>query len=70
MIIYKAISKTELAQDAGVSMFKLRQWLKEYEDILNTLGVNKKAKILTPAAVAFIANKKQIMPRNAIITQN
>lgn len=67
MIIYKALSKQEFADDAGIQPSKLRQWLKDTQDQLDTVGLGKEAKILPPAAVRILAEKYQVFPHNAII---
>lgn len=65
MIIFKALSKQEFAEDAGISMAKLREWTKESNEQLQALGVNRKTKMLPPAAVKLLAEKYQVVTRNA-----
>lgn len=65
MIVFKALSKAEFAEDAGIKLNKLREWIKDNETILDELGLAKRDKILPPAAVKFLAEKYQVVPRNA-----
>lgn len=67
MIIYKALSKQEFAEDAGVSPAQFRKWCKSNEAELKEFGVEARTKILPPAAVGLLARKYQVMPRNATI---
>mgnify|MGYP002623815118 CR=1 FL=1 len=64
MIIYKALSKAELAQDANITPSQLRRWLKECHNEMTQLGVTPKTKILPPSAVGLLARKYQFLPRN------
>lgn len=67
MIIYKALSKAELAQDANITPAQLRKWIRDSYEPLCKLGITPKTKNLSPAAVSFLANKYQFMPHNAQI---
>lgn len=67
MIIYKALSKTEFAEDAGISMSMLRTWTADNKEALEQLGVTRKSKVLTPSAVKLLAEKYQVVTRNARI---
>ena len=53
----KAMSKSELAGKAGVSVNTLMNWCKHYHQELVKLGLRPNAKVLPPKIVAFIAKK-------------
>lgn len=44
----KAMSKSELADRAGVSLSTLTRWCKPYKDDLNAMGLQPNAKVLPP----------------------
>ena len=51
----KAMSKSELAQAAGISVRTLSRWMKSYEQELQTMGMTPKMKVLPPRIVIFLA---------------
>ncbi|MGM9708786.1 MAG: hypothetical protein ACI3ZB_04125 [Prevotella sp.] len=53
----KSMSKSELAEMAGVSMKTLQRWLSRHSDELAVLGVRPRDKLLPPVAVKYIAEQ-------------
>jgi len=53
----KAMSKSEIAELAGVSASTFRKWLKTDEDYLRSQGVKIRQKILPPQVVNYIFQK-------------
>ena len=53
----KAKSKSELAEAAGVSLDTLREWCKPYQKELEAMGLRPNARVLSPKAVKFLAEK-------------
>ena len=51
----KAMSKSELAHRAGVSVKTLNRWCLPYRLILENMGVTPNMRVLPPKAVMFIA---------------
>ena len=59
-IIYdfmKAMSKSELALRAGVSVTTLMRWCEPYREELSRMGLTSRNKVLPPHIVKFIAEK-------------
>jgi hypothetical protein len=50
----KAMSKSELAQAAGVSVDTLRRWLEPHRQRLEALGLRPNMRVLPPRVVAYI----------------
>ena len=48
------MSKSELAQAAGISVDTLVRWLEPHRQQLETLGMQPKMRVLPPRVVAFI----------------
>lgn len=53
----RAMSKTELANAAGVSRDTFRRWLKSDEAYLRAQGVKSTAKVLPPQVVNYLIDK-------------
>jgi hypothetical protein len=53
----KAMSKSELAMKAGVSVNTLMNWCKPYSRQLARMGMQHHAKVLPPHIVKYIAEK-------------
>lgn len=53
----KSMTKSELAQAAGVSMKTLQRWLSRHSEELAILGVRPRDKLLPPVAVRYIAEQ-------------
>ena len=53
----KAMSKSELAMKAGVSVNTLANWLKPYREELEAMGLQPNAKVLPPHIVKYLAEK-------------
>ncbi|MBQ5494064.1 MAG: hypothetical protein IIT76_02530 [Prevotella sp.] len=53
----KAMTKSELACEAGVSVKTLKNWCRPFSEDLARMGVNPKAKKLPPYAVAYLSEK-------------
>ena len=53
----KAMTKQQLADKAGVSLNTLNRWCKPFQQELEALGLQPKAKMLSPIVVKFIAEK-------------
>ena len=53
----RAMSKTELANAAGVSRDTFRRWLKTDEAYLSAQGIKSTAKVLPPQVVKYLINK-------------
>lgn len=53
----KAISKQKMADKAGVSLNTLNRWCKPFQQELEAMGLQPKARILPPVVAKFIAEK-------------
>ena len=53
----KAMSKSELADAAGVSVKVLMNWCKPYRKEFEVMGLKPKDRVLPPKIVKFIAEK-------------
>ena len=53
----KAMSKSEMAERAGVSRKTLRRWLKTDEDYLRSQGVIIRQKVFPPQVVKYLFEK-------------
>ena len=53
----KAMSKSELADAAGVSVKVLMNWCKPFRSELEAMGLKAKDRVLTPGMVKFIADR-------------
>ena len=53
----KAMSKSELADRAGVSVNTLMSWCKPFQQELTAMGMLPNAKVLPPHIVQFIIEK-------------
>lgn len=53
----KAMTKQQLANQAGTTVKTLMRWCKPYRKELERLGMTPNAKLLTPAIVEFITQK-------------
>ena len=53
----KAMSKSELAAQAGVSDKTHKTWRNAYREELTIMGVKPTAKVLPPHAVEFLSEK-------------
>ena len=53
----KAMSKSELADRAGVSVDTLMRWLSPHRQELETMGMMPNMKVLPPHIVRFITEK-------------
>lgn len=67
MIFYKALTKQEIAEDAGVSINTVRSWCKQFEEKMEPLGYTRQTKVLNPACVRILAEHFCFTPHNAII---
>ena len=56
-IIMKAMSKSELADRAGVSVQTLMNWCRPFRQELEAMGMVPNAKLLPPHIVQFISDK-------------
>ena len=53
----KAMSKSELALRAGVSVTTLMRWCEPYREELARMGLSPRSRVLPPHIVQFIAEK-------------
>ena len=53
----RAMSKSELADRAGVSVNTLMNWCRPFRDELTRMGLLPNAKVLPPHIVKFIADR-------------
>ena len=53
----KAMSKSELAMKAGVSVNTLVYWCKPYREELAAMGLRPNAKVLPPHIVKYLTEK-------------
>ncbi len=53
----KSMSKSELADRAGVSVNTLMNWCKPFRQELSAMGMLPNAKVLPPRIVKFITDK-------------
>ena len=53
----KAMSKSQLAAAAGVSMRTFQRWLVRHSEELALLGVKPRDKLLPPGAVKFVVEQ-------------
>lgn len=67
MIIYKALSKSEIANDAGVSIDVVREWCKQFEDKMIPFGYTRETKVLNPVCVRLLAEHFCFFPHNATV---
>ena len=51
----KAMSKSELADKAGISLSTLARWMKPYEQQLHDMGLTTHTRVLPPRIVKFLA---------------
>ena len=56
-MIYKAMSKSELAEAAGVTPATFRRWLKTDKDELEKMGITSRQQVLPPNAVRYLCEK-------------
>ena len=56
----KAMSKSELAMKAGVSVQTLMNWLRPFRQELEAMGLQPNVKVLSPKIVSFICEKLAI----------
>ena len=61
----KAMLKSELAREAGVSMRTFYNWCKPYHKELIKMGYNPRTKLLSPKIVAFLTEKFCIIRQNS-----
>ena len=52
----KSMTKSELADCAGVSLSTFGRWLRQHVDELRALGVSPNAHILNPNAVRYVCD--------------
>ena len=57
IIIMKAMSKSELADKAGVSVQTLMNWCRPFRQELEAMGMLPNAKVLPPHIVKFLSEK-------------
>jgi len=50
----KAMSKSELAQAAGISVDTLMRWLEPHREQLEIMGMRSNMRVLPPKVVAYI----------------
>ena len=50
----KAMTKSELAQAAGISIDTLKRWLEPHTQQLEALGMQPNMRVLTPRVVVYI----------------
>ena len=60
----KAMLKSELAREAGVSMRTFRRWCEPFREELIQMGWRPEMKLLPPKIVAFLADKLCIIVPN------
>lgn len=53
-------TKADLAKALGISATTLRKWLKPHLIVLESMGVNRTAKTLTPKAVKYLTEEFDI----------
>ena len=53
----KAMSKTELARAAGVSLETFRRWLKSDRAFLEANGIRRNTKLFPPNVVKYLSEK-------------
>ena len=53
----KSMTKSQLADCAGISVKTLMRWCKPYSQELQQMGLRRDSRVLSPAAVMFIAKK-------------
>ena len=53
-------TKADLARALGISATTLRKWLEPYLAVLESMGVSRNAKTLTPKAVKFLTKEFDI----------
>ena len=64
MIIYKELSKQEIANDASTSIGTVRKWCKQKEAEMIPFGYTRKCKNLNPACVRILAEHFCFTPHN------
>lgn len=55
MIAYRAISKSEFARCAGISLNELHRWIEQFHDEITATGQHFYAKTLNPAVVKLLS---------------
>ena len=53
----RAMTKSELAERAGVSVNTLNRWCKPFRQELEAMGLRPNARVLPPNVVMFLAEK-------------
>lgn len=53
----KAMTKSELADAAGISLDTLRKWCAPYQQQLDAMGLKRNDRVLPPRVVKFLADK-------------
>lgn len=67
MIIYKALTKQQIAEDAGVTIGIVRAWCKNKEAEMIPFGYTRKSQQLNPQCVRILAEFYNFTPHNCII---
>lgn len=67
MIIYKELSKQEIAIDAGTSARTVRKWCKQKENEMIPFGYTRKSQNLNPACVRILAEHFCFTPHNITV---
>lgn len=67
--LYKALSKAQIAQDAGVSIDTVKNWCKQKEAEMRPFGYIRTSKVLNPTCVKILASHFCFTPHNAKILQ-
>lgn len=52
----KSMSKSELAQAAGISLSTLARWMKPYRQELEALGMRPGMRVLPPRVVKYLSD--------------
>ena len=52
----KSMSKSELAQAAGISLSTLARWMKPYRQELEALGLRPGMRVLPPRVVKYLSD--------------
>ena len=53
-------TKADLAKALGISATTLRKWLEPHQTVLESMGVSRNAKTLTPKAVKYLTREFDI----------
>ena len=67
MIVYKALTKRQVAIDADVSINVVRRWCKQLEEQMIPYGYTKQTKLLNPACVRILSEFFAFTPHNAVV---